>query len=463
MREAAPPQPSPLAGGEAAGGGAASRPRLAYIMSRFPKISETFVLYEILELERLGLQVEVFPLLRERQGVAHPEAATVVARAHFHPFLSRKILAAQLHFLLRRPLAYWRVLAEVLRGTWGSPNFVIGALGIFPKSVRFALEMRALGVDHVHAHFATHPAVAALVVHRLSGIPFSFTAHGSDLHVDRRMLAHKVQAAAFAVSISAYNKEVMVRECGEAARDKIHIVHCGVDPAVFAPPARRGGARENGAPEAAAASATEPETLRLLCVASLEAVKGHRTLIEACDLLRQRGVRFRCDLIGDGPERDAVVAQIAAAGLGAQVCWHGLLPRPEVSRMLAAADIFCLPSVPTPQGKKEGIPVVLMEAMASGLPVVSSRLSGIPELVEDGVSGVLVEPRDSVALADAIQALGEDAARRLRLGQAGREQVGQHFDLRTNAQRLAALFAQGGTARRAAPSSAREAVSSGSV
>ena len=455
MKEVAPRQRT-----AAEGAGATSRPRVAYVMSRFPKISETFVLYEILELERLGAQVEVFPLLRERQGIAHPEAIPVVARAHFHPFVSSKILAAQLHFLCRRPRAYLKVLLEVLRGTWGSPNFFVGALGILPKSVRFAQEMQALGVEHVHAHFATHPAVAALVVHRLTGIPFSFTAHGSDLHVDRRMLARKVQAAAFAVTISAFNKEVMVRECGEAARDKIHIVHCGVDPTVFAP---RTPAGESESAPPVDSIAAGPGILRLLCVASLETVKGHRTLVEACGLLRQRGVRFRCDLVGDGPERDAVAAQIAAAELGAEVHLHGLLPRPEVSRMMAAADIFCLPSVPTAQGKKEGIPVVLMEAMASGIPVVSSRLSGIPELVEDGVSGVLVEPKDSVALAAAIQALGEDPARRHRFGQAGRQQVEEHFDLRTNARRLAALFARGGNGLDAGRSRTHEAVGSGSV
>ncbi len=401
------------------------RLRVAYIMSRFPKISETFVLYEILALESQGIAVEVFPLLRERQSVSHPEAAAVVARAYFHPFVSARILAAHGHYLLRRPRAYLAVLWEVLRGTWGSANFFAGALGIFPKSVRFAYEMQALGVEHVHAHFATHPAVAALIVHRLTGIPFSFTAHGSDLHVDRRMLDRKVEAAAFAVTISEFNKEVMVAACGEALRAKIHVVHCGVDPQVFTP-----------------VRSVRPAPLHILCVASLEEVKGHATLLEACQLLRQRDVRFRCDLVGEGPLRAVLQQQIQRHGLSAHVHLHVTLHRPEVSRLMAAADIICLPSVPTRQGKREGIPVVLLEAMASGVPVVSSRLSGIPELVLDGKTGILVEPRHSEALAAALQQLGQEPLLRRRLGAAGRARVEMHFDLHANARRLGELFSQ---------------------
>src|SRR5437016_1216183 len=146
--------------------------KVAYIMSRFPKITETFILYEMLALEEFGVPVEIYPLLRETQPVAHPEAERLVRRAHFHPFISLAILRAQWHFIRRRPLAYFRLWAEVLGATWGSANFFLGALGIFPKAVRFAYEMARQGVTHVHVHFASHPAVAALIIHRLTGIPF---------------------------------------------------------------------------------------------------------------------------------------------------------------------------------------------------------------------------------------------------------------------------------------------------
>ena len=210
--------------------------KVAYIMSRFPKLTETFVLYEMLALEELGIQVEIYPLLRARQRVMHPEAQRLVRRAHFQPFMSLAIVRAQWHFLRRQPRVYLQLLAEVLRETWGSANFCLGALAIFPKAVAFAYEMVNAGITHVHAHFANHPAVAAFIIHRLTGIPFSFTAHAHDLYVERRMLATKVEAAAFVVTISAYNKALMVETCGQDAATKIHIIHCGVDPDVFAPP-----------------------------------------------------------------------------------------------------------------------------------------------------------------------------------------------------------------------------------
>jgi glycosyltransferase involved in cell wall biosynthesis len=399
--------------------------KVAYIMSRFPKLTETFILYEILAVEALGTPVEVFPLLRARQPVAHPEAARLVARAHYLPFLSWGILRAQLHYLVRRPLATARMLVEVLAGTAGSLNFFVGALGVLPKSMRFAYEMERLGVTHVHAHFATHPTVAALIVHRLTGIPYSFTAHGSDLHVRRRMLDRKVAAAAFAVTISEYNKNVIAAECGEEVREKVHVVHCGVDPEVFLP--------------RAAAPAAGP--LGILCVASFEAVKGHRFLLDACAILRERGVSFECHLVGDGPLRGEVEAQIARANLAPLVHLHGPLPRQEVARALGQASVFVLPCVPTRGGKREGIPIVLMEAMASGLPVVTSRLSGIPELVEHGVSGFLVEPGDTAGIATALAELAGDPAQGAALGQAGVAVVRRDFDLRRNAATLARLFA----------------------
>ncbi len=404
--------------------------KVAYIMSRFPKLTETFILYEILALEELGLRIELYPLLRERQSVSHPEVDKLLPRARFQPFFSLPILKAQWHFLWRKPVEYSRTLFTVLRGAWGSTNFFFGALGIFPKAVRFAYEMQEQGINLVHAHFANHPAVAALIIHRLTGIPYSFTAHGSDLHVERRMLDKKVEAAAFAVTISSYNKELMIRECGEDVRGKIHVIHSGVDPNVFRPAPRQA---KNGRPH-------------ILCVGSYEEVKGHTYLVEACRILRDRGVDFVCDLVGEGPLRGKVEAQIERAGLQNVALVHGGRPRPEVAQMMADADIMVLPSVPTRRGKREGIPVVLMEAMASGLPVVSSAISGIPELVENGRTGLLTPPGDAADLADALQQLLQDPELRTRMGRLGREKVIREFNLYRSAERLAKLFRA--TARR---------------
>lgn len=398
--------------------------RVAYVMSRFPKVSETFILYELLAVEDRGVHVELYPLLREKTSLVHPEAAPLVARARYLPFLSVPILQSQIHFLRRRPRAYLGALASMLRGTWGSANFLVGGLGIFPKVVHAARLMEAEGVRHVHCHFATHPALAGFLVHRLTGIGYSFTAHGSDLHVDRHMLCTKVAEAEFAVAISEYNREAIVRECGGRHRDKVSVIHCGVDTGVFQPKH----------------SVDPSDRFRILAVGTLHEVKGQRFLVEACRLLADAGVDVECRLVGDGPDSRALAQQIRELGLTDRVLLEGGRTRPELLHLLGEADVLAAPSVPTRRGKREGIPLVLIEAMASGVPVVASGISGIPELIEDGVSGLLVPPGDPQALADALEQLATEEALRERLAHGGRAKVEREFDLARSAAALVDRF-----------------------
>jgi glycosyltransferase involved in cell wall biosynthesis len=280
--------------------------------------------------------------------------------------------------------------------------------------------MKRAGVTHVHAHFANHPAVAGLIINRLTGIPFSFTAHGSDLHKNRLMLDKKVEAAAFVAAISSYNREMIVQECGERVRHKVHVIHCGIDPAVFLP-------------EPKPASAVP---VQIVCVGSLIEVKGHQYLIEACASLRDRGIPFRCHLIGEGALRRQLETQISKFGLNHHIKLHGGLPRDKVAQMFRNADVAALTSVQTKSGKREGIPVVLMEAMACELPVVASDISGIPELVESGETGFLVPPRDSAAIAQALETLASNKEMRRLMGKAGRTKVLREFNLQHNAVEL---------------------------
>jgi colanic acid/amylovoran biosynthesis glycosyltransferase len=394
--------------------------KVAYVMSRFPRLSETFVLGELLAVEEQGHEVELYPLLREREEVVHPEAQALARRAHYQPFISLAILRSQAHFLVRDPRAYLGTLTALLRGTWGSRNFFVGALGIFPKVAHAARLMQAHGVDHVHCHFSNHPAAAGFVVHRLTGLPYSFTAHGFDLHVDRHMLCEKVAAAAFVVPISEYNRALMVEECAERAEEKAVVIHCGVDTDFFHP-------LESDPPE---------PPFSLLCVGTLHEVKGQRFLIEACRLLSEEGLDLVCTLVGDGPDRARLTRAVAEAGLEGRVTFAGLRTRADVAGLLRSAHAVVAPSVPTAEGKREGIPVVLMEAMASGVPVVASGISGIPELVHDGASGLLVPPGDPRALARALRLLHDDPGLRERLAHAGREMVVREFDVRANAAEL---------------------------
>lgn len=401
--------------------------KIAYIMSRFPKITETFILYEMLALEQQGIQVEVYPLIRERTDVMHPEARSYVDRAHYQPFLSFQILKAQLHFLSRNPGSYLATLWTLIRANWGSFRYFTGSLSAFPKSVYLAYLMHAQGVNHLHAHFASFPAAAAFVIHKLVDIPYSFTAHGSDLHRDRHMLCEKVAEASFVVPVSSYNRDVIISECGEPAADKLTIIHCGVDTRVFKP------AADND-------FGLQSTVFSILCIGTLHEVKGQMFLIQACKLLHERGVNFACYFVGDGPDEMDLKNQVEAYGIDEHIHFLGRRTRDEIVDLLHKVDVVVAPSVPSSDGRREGIPVVLMEAMASGLPVIASRLSGIPELVEDGSNGFLIPPGDVLAIADALGILHEDQSLRQRLGKAGRRKVVQEFDIYKSAAMLADFF-----------------------
>jgi colanic acid/amylovoran biosynthesis glycosyltransferase len=399
--------------------------RLAYVMSRFPKLTETFVLYEMVAMEQLGFQISIYPLIRQRESVTHAEVRRLQKSARYLPFFSSAIVRAQVYHLHRRPRAYLSTLALVVRANIGSLNYLGGALAIFPKVVQFARIARAEGIDHIHCHFSSHPAAAGFILHRLTGIPFSFTAHGSDLHVDRHMLREKVTEAAFVVAISEYNRRLILDHCGDQFAQKTVVIHSGVDTEFFRPRASPPAA---GAPFAIA------------CIGRLMEVKGQAYLIEACRLLAMKGVEFVCHLVGEGPDRRKLERLVTSAGLQTKVNFVDPLTRDQIAELLHRVDLLVAPSVPTRDGRREGIPVVLMEAMASGVPVVASRISGIPELVDDGQSGLLVPPGDPRSLAQAIDLLRSDPDRRMRLAAAGREKVCAAFDMNRTAEHLAQLI-----------------------
>jgi colanic acid/amylovoran biosynthesis glycosyltransferase len=400
--------------------------RVAYIVSRFPKLSETFVLYELLALAELDVDVSIYPLLRQDESVAHAEVARARSRVRYARLLSRATVAGFARYLRRQPMALASVSWLVARGSFGRRRTFLASIATLPRAVAYARMLEVAKVEHVHAHFATHATTAALVIKRLTGIPYSFTAHAHDIYVDQRLLAEKTAEAAFVATISEFNRQFIARHSRPEDARKLHVVHCGVDTMLFAPPVQR----ERVGP------------WRVVCVGSLEAKKGQRYLIEACRILRARGLALECELIGAGDDRGALEAQIRAAELADVVALRGAQPRAVVLEAVRQADVVVLPSVVTASGKMEGIPVALMEALACARPVVATRISGVPELVVDDETGLLVEQRDAAALADALARLHGDPALAARLGHAGRCKVMAEFDLRDNVVALRALLAE---------------------
>jgi glycosyltransferase involved in cell wall biosynthesis len=410
------------------------------VVSRFPAITETFILDELRELRARGVEVDVFPLFGARGGEVHAAFRALRLRTHPHRSWSLELAVAQLHWLRHRPVALLRAWAQALRASAASPKLLVRAPAVLLKAALIARRVEAMGVHHLHAHWATHPALAAWMVRALTGIPYSFTAHAHDLYVDRAMLREKVRDAAFVVTISEYNRRLLEEVCGPAARGKVHLVRCGVDLGEFAPAERHA-----------------PAIPTFACVASLRPYKGHAVLLDAIALLRARGMTLRVVLVGDGPLRGALEAQAARLGIGDAVDLRGALPHEEIPGLLAAATAVVLPSVTQSDGQMEGIPVALMEAMAAGVPVVSTRLSGIPELVRDGEGGLLVPERDPAALADAMARLATDASLAARLAAGARRIVERDFDRARNVDVLEALLSGAASSGRASSSSARAA------
>lgn len=392
-------------------------------MSRFPKLTETFILFEIKALEEQGATVEIFPLWRERTSVMHEEAKKYVARAHFRRLLSGRLILANFKCLLTSPWKYFATLILGMCANWGSARYLLAFVATFPKAVLFADEMAYEGVQHVHAHFASHPAAVAFVIHRLKGIPYSFTAHGSDLHRDVHMLREKVEDAAFVVAISEFNRQKILAESGGSHADKVRVIHCGTDVSVFRPRAELDNNQSNG-------------VLQIVCVGTLHEVKGQRHLIDACQCLHARGVPFHLHLVGSGPDAGQLKVQVDESGLRDHVTFHGSLTRPIVAQLLRTMQVAVAPSVPTSDGRREGIPVALMEAMSSGLPVIASQLTGIPELVTDQIHGRLVPPGDSMAIARALEEVAAQPQLREQWGQAARQTIERRFNLQRNAAEL---------------------------
>jgi glycosyltransferase involved in cell wall biosynthesis len=412
---------------------AAGGERIAYLVSWFPAITETFILDEVRDLRARGVEVEVLPLFGRRGGDVHAGWRELSACTHYHRTFSFELAAAQLHWLRRRPGALLRLWGEALRLSAGSRKLLVRAPLVLLKAALLARRVEAMGARHVHAHWATHPTLAAWAVRALTGTGYSFTAHAHDLYVDRAMLREKAEAARFVVTISEFNRALLAQECGAEIARKVHVVRCGVDVGAFAPLRRRRPARPI-----------------FVCVASLREYKGHAVLLEAVRLLRARVPELRVVLVGDGELRSAIEARIARDGLAEHVELRGALPHQEIPAVLAEATAMVLPSVTSRDGQMEGIPVALMEAMAAGVPVVATRLSGIPELVRDGESGLLVPERDAAALAAALERLAGDPALAARLADGGRRAVREGFDRARNVATLAALFAGVAAPRRAA-------------
>jgi glycosyltransferase involved in cell wall biosynthesis len=401
------------------------KPKVAYIVSRYPHLPETFILREMNELVEQGFSVELFPLVMQRQSLVHPEAAHWLDELHHVRFFSWKCIRANLRMMFRRPCRYCAIFFQMLWFNLSSVRFLLRALFIFPVAVEMAEEMQALEIGHIHAHYATHPALAAWIIWRFTGIPYSISVHAHDIFVNRTMLKQKLDGAVFIRAISQFNKAFLVHLYGAQVEQKIQVIHCGIS-------TDRYTHKQNPV----------SSDFQIINIGSLQPYKGQAHLVEACTMLKEQGFPFHCRIVGGGELQSALAKQIEQLGLSACVELVGPKTENEVTLLLAGSDCFVLPSVVTPSGKMEGIPVVLMEALASNIAVIASDISGIPELVRDQVSGLLVPPGDVDAIVRQIVWLQAHPKEAVKMAAAGRKLVESEFNISINTLELANLFIQ---------------------
>jgi len=393
--------------------------RLGYLYSRYPVISQTFCDAEMLELERRGIELVIGSVYPPLTSLRHEYIARLVAPIHYAP--PQEILRI-LERNAKTTRKWPRDLVEQHQSRYGP---MAKAEQRARNALYFAEFFARSGVDHVHVHFANRAAHTAVFLKEISGIPFSVTAHGQDFMKDLGsddLLREICAAAEFVAAETDYSRDLLRQRCPNSAA-KIHRVYNGIDLERFPVPR----SANNHVP-------------RIVSVGRLVPFKGFDDLIDACAELARRRIDFVCDIIGDGPLRETLQAKIEQLDLSPRVNLLGSLSQGAVLEKLQAADIFALASTTDAQGATDVFPTVILEAMASARPVVSTRLAGIPELVVDGQTGMLAPASDSTALAHALEQLLRDPELRLRFGHAGRTRIEQHFRIEQTVAPLTDLF-----------------------
>jgi glycosyltransferase involved in cell wall biosynthesis len=394
--------------------------RLAYLLKRFPRLSETFVLNEMLELQRQGVALRIYALMDPMESQVHPEAARLQTHVVY------------LHDRRRKLRSWFRLLGGALLQALSHPGgglrvaWALCSVHRSLPSLRHAIEglwlardLRRHDVGQLHAHFIHSPAAVAYLAFLAGGPPFSVTAHAKDLYTTLpRNLRIRASAARFVITCTRFNAAYLTGIVSKGT----HVVYHGTDLQRFSPDR----------------SHVEPH--RILSVGRLVSKKGFKDLVDALALLQTKGLRIRADIYGGGPLRHELEARARRLGLDGRLTFHGARMQDEILQAYRRATVFVLAPIVTDDGDRDGIPNVLVEAMASGVPVIATKISGIPELITDGIDGLLVSAHDPPALAGAIERVLSESELATQLGRAGRRRVEGDFDLIANTRRLRALL-----------------------
>ena len=390
--------------------------QFAYLFERFPSFGQTFCYREVAELARQGITPPIFSIRNPKDEPPQDWDARIAKRVHYLPE-ERELLDD-----VRQASKNRKLTAEIVAALdeWGRRTDFLRLY----QAVYVGLRLQEMGIGHVHAHFMGIAARTAFWIHKFFPLTFSFTAHANDIFAPRNFevgLDKLVDTARVIVTVSDHAKKFLQERFPERA-DRIRRIYNGLNLAEF------GRADFSSAPPL------------ILAVGRLIAKKGFADLIGACGLIAERGKSFRCEIIGEGPLENELRGQIERLNLQNRVVLPGAKQQREVRQRLAAANVFVLPSIIDPDGGMDNLPTVIMEAMATGLPVVSTKIGGIPEMVVENETGFLLRPGDAVALADAIEKVINNLSLAQKLGQAGCERAQELFSIEKNVRELCALL-----------------------
>ncbi len=400
-----------------------NQPRLAYLISQYPAISHTFILREIRMLRHVGFDISVASINspdRNAERLTHAEREEVTNTYYVKPDGIKGAIKAHLYTLFTQPLNYVSGLFFALRlGQFDLKKIRYGFF-YFVEAVMIAQWMRRNKLSHLHVHFGMEAATVGLITKRTFPITFSFTMHGPRDFYDIYgcYLTQKVLEADFICCITHFASSQLMMLSPPSLWDKLEVSPLGVDPNTFTPHQFH----------------PHPEPFEILCVGRLVPDKGQFILVEATARLIARGYKLRLHLVGDGPDRPALETEVKQRGLTEQIIFAGAVNQDQVLEFYANTDIFVLASF------AEGLPVVLMEAMVMEIPCVTTHITGVPELIEHRVNGLLVAPSDIEGLAEAIGELMDKPDFRQQMGIAACQQVKKHYELQQNTKRLADIF-----------------------
>lgn len=396
--------------------------KIVYIIGRYPLLTTTFIDREIMKLKQWGVDLTIFSIRQPPEDTPLSSFQIELKQQvkYLLPVNLWQLIFSQIFFSVLHPRRFFGTLVYLLTREHPNFNAMLKTILHFGEGVYFAYLLRDQEIDEVHAHFLDRAALLALVAKRLLEIPYSLSIHaGADIYVNPTLIFEKLQEARQAVTCTHFNKTHLKSLIGSSLAEKIIVVPHGLNPQQFAPDQN-----------------LRDENL-LLAVGQLKMRKGFFELIEACKSLRDQNFDFKCEIIGGGSLFGSLQEKITAYSLEDHVSLTGALPNEEVLERLKKATLFVMPCKVSENGDVDGIPNVLLESMAMTVPVISTRISAIPELISDQENGLLVNPNSHDELVKAIISLINSPEKRAQLGNAGRKKVLADFNIDTNIDRFA--------------------------